>query len=100
RPTAIYTLALHDALPISLVARDERIHRAERIGGKAEPCEAAGEVAIHLRELRYAPPDQLEKPGTVFDRQPGSERRGLVPQPLQGDRKSTRLNSSHVKNSY
>src|SRR6266496_2404252 len=58
--TEIYTLSLHDALPISrVVACDIHLHRL-----------------VHLKPLTE----------------------NLVV--LDGDRKSTRLNSSHVENSY
>src|SRR5690606_41802939 len=74
--TEIYTLSLHDALPISPAA----LRAAFRPGGGPP-----------------APPDPL-------DRHPPFRRRGgLLPPALPdrpGDRKSTRLNSSHVKISY
>src|SRR3712207_8158388 len=71
--TEIYTLSLHDALPIS-----QRQEAA--VAGQAE---AAGQAAFRLAE--------------VLDRQvvragPREARRG--------DRKSTRLNSSHANISY
>src|SRR5438477_12594162 len=59
-PTEIYTLSLHDALPI---ARQEFCHR---------------ESGLH----------RLAKPHFVGDQHPAR------------DRKSTRLNSSHMSNSY
>src|SRR5699024_12384576 len=67
--TEIYTLSLHDALPI--------FHTADRI-------------------------DQLLD-GRVLDHEPGRARlhgAAQVPGPTEGDRKSTRLNSSHVSISY
>src|SRR5437870_9424653 len=81
-PPAIYTLSLHDALPISV---DER--RGERpTGGTAGVQDAAAAVAglQPKRGLGRAP----------VERHP-------TDQPALGlDRKSTRLNSSHVAISY
>src|SRR3989442_7859450 len=67
--TEIYTLSLHDALPISCLAR--------LLQGYSRSCQA-----------RSALP-QLFQPH-------GDERLGMQ----QIDRKSTRLNSSHVRISY
>src|SRR5436305_9694001 len=65
-PTELYTLSLHDALPIS-ARHDRPLHQSE-----THPC---GECS-----LRYsAGPHRLTG---------------------QADRKSTRLNSSHVRISY
>src|SRR5437868_11172045 len=81
-PLAIYTLSLHDALPIS-----DLTHVAARA------TLGAGSLA-NVRE-------HLE--GWIADAQafkPGSE---MPPTPLPAasrDRKSTRLNSSHVSISY
>src|SRR5688500_19754117 len=62
---AIFTLSLHDALPIS---RDERV------------------VGIETKRFPDAPfVPRLNKPGGSF---------------AEGDRKSTRLNSSHLVISY
>src|SRR5207249_11653312 len=73
-PTEIYTLSLHDALPISpvLVLRLDG-HRARRVHGE-RPQGRAG---------------QDQRPGT-----------GAAGQRQRQDRKSTRLNSSHVSISY
>src|SRR2546430_11991293 len=62
--TEIYTLSLHDALPISQGDRDRPAHRT------GVPVSGAG------------------------------LRRAVLPQGREGDRKSTRLNSSHSQNSY
>src|SRR3712207_8333717 len=74
--TEIYTLSLHDALPISGAAR----------------ADAAGLAQHHRR---------LQPPGLLHVRGGGD---GLVPEqrPAAGplDRKSTRLNSSHANISY
>src|SRR5690606_39680760 len=76
---AIYTLSLHDALPIYSLSRD-------RLDGTADGGEpASGRLC----------PDRLEPhPGQ------GRALAGSCPDRGQRDRKSTRLNSSHVKNSY
>src|SRR3712207_8086776 len=63
--TEIYTLSLHDALPISLTASVRRVSRA----------------LLSRRRLRAL-------------------RRGLRGPRVEGDRKSTRLNSSHANISY
>src|SRR2546430_5470138 len=72
--TEIYTLSLHDALPISSRRGQER---PGRVAGRAD----CGGLRL-----------------------PGTESAGLQhlrsPAPRQGDRKSTRLNSSHSQISY
>src|SRR5690625_6551939 len=74
-PTATYTLSLHDALPISARDSDEAIDVVI-----VEP-----DVRHHLR---------VEPSGRITGRTPDQR-------PLIGrDRKSTRLNSSHVAISY
>src|SRR3712207_8978443 len=79
--TEIYTLSLHDALPISPRRVAGVPHRGPRRhgGGEAHPARGPGGVQV--------------RPG----RHPREERR-----PLEGvrDRKSTRLNSSHANISY
>src|SRR5690606_41390616 len=81
-PTGIYTLSLHDALPIF----------AETLG-------PTGFVdAVEIEQQRHRQP--LSKTGRPRPRgaagfvQPGGKVRATL------DRKSTRLNSSHVKISY
>src|SRR5207249_10741922 len=73
-PPAIYTLSLHDALPIYRVARDGRTSGAPA----GAPPGAFGGVARAARAARAAP----------------------ARAPADRDRKSTRLNSSHVSISY
>src|SRR5205814_10512130 len=75
-PTEIYTLSLHDALPIS--GGGGGLRRA----GRAAP-------AFHARPRRRA---------VGFHRRRRRSERGMRPR-LQ-DRKSTRLNSSHLGISY
>src|SRR3712207_7405096 len=76
--TEIYTLPLHDALPISDGARRQ-----------VDVLLAFGE-GQHHRRARLA---GVERPGPEV--QPR-----LVGRPVQRDRKSTRLNSSHANISY
>src|SRR5690606_41745557 len=80
-PSDIYTLSLHDALPISVV-----------LGGiVAVPVLAA--IALAVR---------LSSPGPVLYTQwrLGRDGRPFRIWKFRSDRKSTRLNSSHVKISY
>src|SRR5437762_11137784 len=88
-PTAIYTLSLHDALPIFI---DEARRRSEWIGVARNQVAAADLCRIEAEAVR----EQIERalhdegahghPDTAI----GAER----------DRKSTRLNSSHRCISY
>src|SRR3712207_8301514 len=77
--TEIYTLSLHDALPISRAVRQQ-----VEIG------------PLHLRGPRVQPLGPVE----------GQDRHAVVDRPLHDlaahgiDRKSTRLNSSHANISY
>src|SRR5690606_41326193 len=80
-PPASYTLSLHDALPISRLP----LHHPH----SADPCQgqpAAGKCAGRqsARRVRLEPPLSARVAAAIA---------------LQ-DRKSTRLNSSHVKISY
>src|SRR3712207_9502638 len=70
--TEIYTLSLHDALPISL--RDR----------------------VHARRQRVLPLLRLPEPVHVHDADARARRQPAV----DVDRKSTRLNSSHANISY
>src|SRR5690625_5871401 len=73
-PTFIYTLSLHDALPIC------QVRLGDRPGGGGDPA----------HPQRWADlPDQLRWWRRAARRGPGAR-----------DRKSTRLNSSHVAISY
>src|SRR3712207_8038560 len=75
--TEIYTLSLHDALPIW---QDRRRRRGRCRGIARRPGRAAaGGGADHRHEQARAPP---------------------APGPRVRDRKSTRLNSSHANISY
>src|SRR3712207_7816703 len=79
--TEIYTLALHDALPISLHLESLAVARRAR----ARPAERPGDV--RAREGAE---------GDAAALRAGRRRAHLRP----ADRKSTRLNSSHANISY
>src|SRR3712207_7473908 len=84
--TEIYTLSLHDALPISGVLRRPRSHRrtgADRQRGLL-PLEAVARTAGRCRDQAQAHPALSA----------ADQRQGRT------DRKSTRLNSSHANISY
>src|SRR5690349_23620988 len=81
----IYTLSLHDALPISEVG--VRIHVV------ADPAGAAREALVF--ELGAHVEEGLPLDGAQAD----GDAEILLPLRLE-DRKSTRLNSSHVEISY
>src|SRR5204863_5526551 len=81
--TEIYTLSLHDALPIYQAAA------------------AAVLDHHHDRDLRLECRREPGEPGVGARRVPVVHRAGLVGASLVAeDRKSTRLNSSHVEISY
>src|SRR5690606_40740733 len=97
-PPTVYTLSLHDALPIF----GERGHHGEpdvrqRADGERDPL--AGEPRHQLGVLQAshavvdpAHPQQVERLPDVLGRP--------FLAGVREDRKSTRLNSSHVKISY
>src|SRR3712207_7111841 len=83
--TEIYTLSLHDALPICWVA-----HRGSHVACTSWPkCERHWPVAL-------APGDGRLR----TDRERPTSQGILGSQVDDGDRKSTRLNSSHANISY
>src|SRR5207253_10691216 len=97
-PADIYTLSLHDALPICHAHGERRERccagvRAGTLQGKPDSASAGLRVAKRNVALggvseELAPADTRAAPRAT-------------PQPLtQRDRKSTRLNSSHVAISY
>src|SRR5690606_41641358 len=95
--TELYPLSLHDALPIWAQERDHFVdrHHDHAVGFG----HARGELGheLHRRDADRARDAVVGgDPGTDLRTDP--RRRG--PQPPQRDRKSTRLNSSHVKISY
>src|SRR5688572_32290667 len=80
--TEIYTLSLHDALPISFFGH--YFLQRDGLGAVAAGCNHHAEDAFI---------DQFGASGTQPSRQQAIHRR-------RGDRKSTRLNSSHSQISY
>src|SRR5690606_41935719 len=97
--TVIYTLSLHDALPIldyvnvnNIVGVDLGINfLATTYDSQGKTTFYNGNVVKHKRGVFKATRKQLQM------RQTPSARKKLK---QIGDRKSTRLNSSHVKISY
>src|SRR5207245_9381525 len=95
-PTQIYTLSLHDALPICSVMRHvaprmENEVDVEEVGvrrPRREQVAAAREVVIGV--VVVEPSTRVRSP--AFERPAVDDR--------AGDRKSTRLNSSHGSISY
>src|SRR5690554_7351052 len=91
--TELYTLSLHDALPISWV--DEL---------KILQDQASAESFAAIREVIESSMQQpLEKLFREFEQEPlAAASIGQVHKAVlhDGDRKSTRLNSSHVRISY
>src|SRR5690349_24089613 len=75
-PTELYTLSLHDALPISVPA-------------KAGPS--------FMRDLPGETPSSARRESEVSE---GSAPAAISAPYAGADRKSTRLNSSHVESSY
>src|SRR5207249_10867835 len=90
--TQLYTLSLHDALPISAQYFDQYLR-----GGSQPARRLRAELADHFaaRSPRVAGNDRH-----VPRRQRHARPADHPPQYLSGDRKSTRLNSSHVSISY
>src|SRR5439155_23568582 len=92
--TSIYTLSLHDALPISAsvteVSRDCNLARGPMGQGKG------GASAASNGKIRLSPHQEVFVSDLyTFPPPPSSD---AIEWP--GDRKSTRLNSSHVAISY
>src|SRR5690606_40438788 len=94
RPTAVRTLSLHDALPILRVSRG-------RTKNETWPAVSHLRGGTPLGRRRKGPPlvrrDLRQREARDADRH--RHERGMG-QSSHSDRKSTRLNSSHVKISY
>src|SRR5205085_3414744 len=84
-----HTLSLHDALPISPVQEDDDQHAQEQRAGPRGTDRDA--------QLRFVQPLPLPGPGVVELVKGRAEVAGELG---DGDRKSTRLNSSHSQISY
>src|SRR5690606_42030248 len=89
-PPACSTISLHDALPISLVRRDLHHRRAPE-----QRIERALRAQMTTPAARRD--QQIVKEDAADDARGQAE---AEDQPAVEDRKSTRLNSSHVKTSY
>src|SRR5699024_12198067 len=97
--TPIYTLSLHDALPISILKTNPNFY-AQKISQVVQETETIGEKMNPDYELirNLIDKDQLN--------QLSEEKRQIIVENFQAgtdqyqDRKSTRLNSSHVSISY
>src|SRR5207302_8387171 len=91
--TSIYTLSLHDALPIC------GVHVGERIAVRARPGIAVAKL-VGKGAARLAAHIGAHAVGARLHAvwRDGGDVGRLGPE--RGDRKSTRLNSSHVKISY
>src|SRR3990167_8314368 len=128
-PTEIYTLSLHDALPISSLEGEGIKGRVASVAAITLPPTPShrGRSEEHTSELQSQsnlvcrlfflmmrrPPRSTLFPYTTLFRSPPLRGRGLrggwhllqlspslqLP-PIEGDRKSTRLNSSHSQISY
>src|SRR5207249_9975666 len=89
----IYTLSLHDALPIlgaELLDRSVKPPRLNSLGSKV--LEQARDLLQRTEALKSLTSSDAEPHGLL--------RIGLAHALAEGDRKSTRLNSSHVSISY
>src|SRR5207245_10019145 len=91
--TALSSLSLHDALPISRRLLRGRLHRGGRRlripSGAERPAERPCQVHVLLQRPDHGPGGSGEHPERVHSEEPD-----------RVDRKSTRLNSSHGSISY
>src|SRR5690606_40367391 len=95
----IYTVSLHDALPICFDTDNDSVFINETI---RDYCLNANIEFTRCRPYRKNDQAFVEqKNGSVDRRIVGYHRyEGVAAAAVLADRKSTRLNSSHVKNSY
>src|SRR5699024_12793759 len=86
-PSALYTLSLHDALPIYYIPRLFHL--------------TTSSAADNIRTKGWNFYGSLRTIFAVYKQQSGSHyQRTILPNLPYQDRKSTRLNSSHVSKSY
>src|SRR5688572_31762009 len=85
-PTRIYTLSLHDALPISAINKKLR---GRNMSVSEEPANLADMVRARAKSRGDAIAYEFEGRQTSF-----------ADFDIKTDRKSTRLNSSHSQTSY
>src|SRR5690625_5876175 len=90
-PSSLYSLSLHDALPIFCFRRDyiDTRHKIRSV----ELCRRTEMIDVHLAGLMKLTGSKMTGKG-IGQSQSSSQTRTV------GDRKSTRLNSSHVAISY
>src|SRR5690606_41903346 len=97
--TVTSSLALHDALPISAAASLGQVHAAVGLGGERLACklqypdmDSAVEADLNQLALLFAVHRRMQRAIDTTE----------ILQEISArvDRKSTRLNSSHVKISY
>src|SRR5207253_11329607 len=96
-PAARFPLSLHDALPILVIGDPTSAGASPDFPALPGAAAEARAVAQHLRDRGYGKVVELEE----GDATPEATLNALYAQPyrilhLAGDRKSTRLNSSHV----
>src|SRR5699024_11830329 len=94
-PTLLYSVSLHDALPISgwtVVLCSQVLRRAVRLTAR---CDVPGVDLVLV-----SPNLQLIQNLFKSRAKMGHGRRSSCSGPVRTDRKSTRLNSSHVSISY
>src|SRR5439155_25789429 len=91
-PPEIYTLSLHDALPI--------FRRRVRVPARALPLVGLSEQAVPATRAATIAKIQRERLIDCSWRPAGRPRFSGTPGGHRRDRKSTRLNSSHVAISY
>src|SRR5207253_5212286 len=96
-PAALYTLSLHDALPISHMGDRLQAHILRSLGRECR-AKSAGAVEDELLDLLE---DRLSVGALRIDPEfkhaaGAGERAGNLAVAFDLDRKSTRLNSSHV----
>src|SRR5690606_41767549 len=98
--SAIYPLSLHDALPILPLRQREVDHDHVRTTHDLEQVERLARVARdRARDVDLL--QRLTQPRDLAQlRADQQRRRRLASDRALEDRKSTRLNSSHVKSSY
>src|SRR5205085_10057593 len=99
-PTPSYTLSLHDALPISVVVGDLRVARPQEQGEGRRLPGTGVQTHSHVPgggSSRFQP--LQEATGEAAAAGLGGHKQALDLGDV-GDRKSTRLNSSHSQISY
>src|SRR5690606_41877282 len=96
-PPPTHTLSLHDALPICRLVLFRRVE--QRLGGNAADVEA-GAARRALAGAARHPVDARGFQAELGGANGGHVSAGSAADDDDIDRKSTRLNSSHVKSSY